>query len=353
MGSVVAVLSSRGKNPKKAIIVGALLGTLPDLDVLQVYVNDLEATIGHRTWTHSWVIQAIASPLIAVYLVWLDRRWSGKKLLGRTWSSQSWSPWTWLVLVFLVLTTHSGLDALTIYGTWLFWPFGNQPVMGGSVFIIDPLFTLPLLISCLILWRRPSQEKRWRIGTVGLLISSLYLGWGLYAQGYVEGLAQRSMAAQGLSWQKLVATPTPFNSVLWRIVALDGDRFHEGFHSFVDSDTSISWESFPRNQGLLSTLGERADIERFGQFNHGYFALAAVDGNVVGSDLRMGIHPHYFFRFMFATPESGGLVASKPQLTEISGSDGGFFNWLGKRLFSKDIDSLSKFQDSRGNTPIQ
>ena len=48
-------------------------------------------------------------------------------------------------LTGLTLLAHPVLDAFTVYGTQLLLPFSDYPAGLGSIFIIDPLFTVPLL----------------------------------------------------------------------------------------------------------------------------------------------------------------------------------------------------------------
>ena len=58
----------------------------------------------------------------------------------------------------LALLTHPLLDAHTAYGTQLLWPLEPPPVMWATLFIIDPLFTLPLLVAVIATAYRPARE---------------------------------------------------------------------------------------------------------------------------------------------------------------------------------------------------
>ena len=124
---------------RSALLTGALLGTLPDLDVVIDYGTAVANFTQHRGFSHSLLILAPLSLLIA----WGRWRWKPAISYRR-----------WLALVALILITHPLLDAFTTYGTQLFWPFG-APVAITSIFIIDPLYTLPLLAGCLAFLVRP------------------------------------------------------------------------------------------------------------------------------------------------------------------------------------------------------
>ena len=338
LGGMVGVLVTRGKHPRKAILYGAVLATVPDLDVLQPFDNDLEATTKHRTWSHSWLVHLLVSPLIGTILHQFNRHWTCV---------------TWITLVFLVFTSHAALDALTIYGTGLFWPVATKPVMGGSVFIIDPLFTLPLLIATVFVLHRPTHPRLLRSVALGVVLSSLYLGWGLVAQYHVEKLAVQSMAEKGENWLEMVATPTPFNSVLWRVLVLQDDHFFEGFYSFTDSSKNIKLHRYPRNLHLIDRLSDRSHIDSFANFNHGYFSLSGLGDQIIANDLRMGAEPYYFFRFVLAeesdTAENSGRPTAHspgaliPRFANIPIDEWRFFSWMGKRLVSSNLDPIGQF----------
>lgn len=126
---------------RSALLTGALLGTLPDLDVVIDYGSAVANFTQHRGFSHSLFILIPLSFLIA----WGLWRWKPQLSYQR-----------WLALAGLILVTHPLLDAFTTYGTQLFWPLGD-PVALNSIFIIDPLYTLPLLAGCLVFLIRPRQ----------------------------------------------------------------------------------------------------------------------------------------------------------------------------------------------------
>jgi inner membrane protein len=52
--------------------------------------------------------------------------------------------------VALVLLSHPLLDSFTSYGTQLFWRMMPTPAAWSSFFIIDPLYTAPLIAVVLL-----------------------------------------------------------------------------------------------------------------------------------------------------------------------------------------------------------
>src|SRR5690606_32585178 len=93
----------------------------------------------------------------------------------------------WLLATWLILLTHTGIDAMTVYGTQLGLPFTNTPFAVGSMFIIDPLYTLPLLAG--VLWFLLSRRVQgYRANVVGFVFSSAYVAWIFAAQQYVSSI---------------------------------------------------------------------------------------------------------------------------------------------------------------------
>lgn len=159
----VAVLG-RKIGPARAALTGGVLGTLPDLDVYLAPDDPVDAFVQHRGWTHSLFVHAALTPLLGEVL---RRLFKPLRETRRT----AWAA------VFLCLTTHAVLDAITVYGTRLFWPFWTEPISMSAIFIIDPLYTLPLLVA--MVWA--FFQRRWtprysKALALCLGLSTAYLG---------------------------------------------------------------------------------------------------------------------------------------------------------------------------------
>ncbi len=299
LGSSVAYLVGGRQAPRLSLLAGAVVGTLPDLDIIVQYADPLTSTIAHRTWSHSWLAQTAVSPLLAyaasIYLPTLSfKRW-------------------WL-LIWLCLITHSLLDCFTIYGTGVFWPFSSQTIMWGSIFIIDPAYTLPLLIGVIVAWRNQTNRSAtlWVMG--GLLASSMYLAWGLFAQQMISERMRAQLDKQAILSTRFFVTPTPFNSLLWRVVAIDEQHYYEGVASVFDADPSISLDPFPRALQSVDGLEKLEKFTEYQRFTHGFYALENQQGALVVKDLRMGITPFLMFQFEFAQAISGRAIAVPPSV---------------------------------------
>ena len=296
----VAVMGRRTAVWKSAAW-GALLGTLPDLDVVIDHGDALLNMVLHRAETHALFWLTLLAPLVGAAIARLHGEWA------------HWRRW-WLA-AWLVLITHPLLDTMTVYGTQLALPFSNHPFGVGSIFIIDPLYTLPLLVGVLVALglarRRPVGALR--ANAWGLALSTAYLAWGVAAQQHVTSLAQASLARQGIQAQALLVTPTAFNTVLWRVVATTPTHYHEGFYSLLDTGPEPQWDVFDRGPALLAAYARDPAFQRLNTFAKGLVAMHAVDGRAHVSDLRMGQTPTFSFTFDIG-PAAGPAPDPQPAL---------------------------------------
>ncbi|MGB3392755.1 MAG: metal-dependent hydrolase, partial [Stenotrophomonas sp.] len=141
-GAVAAVIAPAGQR-RAALLAGAALGTLPDLDGLLIaaFTGDpISLMTVHRSFSHSLFVL----PLLGTLVWWLYRRFGHGRVAS--------APVRWWWATVLALVTHPLLDAFTVYGTQLWWPLMPHPVMWSSVFIIDPLYTVWLALACAVAW---------------------------------------------------------------------------------------------------------------------------------------------------------------------------------------------------------
>lgn len=295
LGASVAAAIAPAKHRRAAILAGAALGTLPDLDSFPIalFTDDPVALMTwHRGFSHSLFVL----PLVA-WATWAWFRSRG----GRV--AEAPRRWWWAIL--LALLTHPLLDAFTVYGTQLLWPLPLRPVMWSSVFIIDPLYTVWLLVAVVVAfwlqWRPAAQ----RALVAGLAISTAYLGWSLAAKAMVEREAGRALAAMDLADAPRFSVPAPLNTLLWRVVAMTPQGYVEGDRSLVADDGPMRFRGQPSNVQALREAGDVPAVRRLAWFNHGFQKAQVVDGELVLSDLRMGAEPDYFFRFAVARHGSG------------------------------------------------
>jgi inner membrane protein len=307
----------------KAALWGAVAGTLPDLDVLIDHGDPIRNMVLHRAETHAPFWLTLFSLPMSAGIARLHGEWA------------LWKRW-WLA-IWLALVTHPLLDAMTVYGTQLALPFSDRPFGVGSVFIIDPLYTLPLLVGTGWALATRGAARGQAANVAGLLISTGYLAWGVAAQQHVERIASASAAAQGIDASQLLVTPAPFNSLLWRVVAVTGDHYHEGFYSLLDAEPRIAFDRFDRGTAMLPELQGIGSAQRIVAFSKGFFKLQQDGPRLLITDLRMGQEPNYTFSFAVAERRSAlaplalpEQVGSRPDLARA-------LPWLWRRLLGEPL----------------
>jgi len=295
-GAVCAAIAPPGHR-RAALLAGAALGTLPDLDTLPIALmtDDPVARMTlHRGFSHSLLVL----PWIGAAIWWLFWRFGRGRVRE--------APQRWFWAMQLALITHPLLDAFTVYGTQLLWPLRAPPVMWSSVFIIDLLYAVWLLAACVLAWW--GRERRWagRVLLAGLCLSSAYLGWSLLAKGMVEREAERTLTAIGLQDAPRFSTPTPFNTLLWRVVVMAPDGYLVGDHSVVADRGPIRFVHRSSDTGALASAANIPALRQLTWFNRGFMRTEVVDGKLIVSDLRMGLEPSYNFNFMIALQDGNG-----------------------------------------------
>ncbi len=280
----------------KSAAVGGALGTLPDLDVFVDYGDAVLNMVLHRADSHSLIYLTLLGPLLGLAAARLCGDWRDRALRHR-----------WLLAAWLVLFTHPLLDLMTVYGTQLLRPFSEHPFAVGSIFIIDPLYTLPLLVGI----GGTLLTGRTRANAVGLLLATVYLGWSAAAQQHVAAMAQAALRQQGIVVERLLVTPTAFNTVLWRVLAMTPDAYHEGFYSLLDASPTIHFDRFDRGADIEARWRAHWAVPRIAAFSHGFHAMREEGGRVRLIDLRMGQEPFYSFDFDLAAVDADPAAVAR------------------------------------------
>jgi len=287
LGAGIAGAVAPSGHRRKALLLGAVLGTLPDLDVLIDYGGAVENFTMHRGFSHSLFV---LMPFTLVF--W----W----VLGKAWSPVREAPLRWLAVVGLALVTHPLLDAHTAYGTQLLWPLDVPPTMWATVFIIDPLFTLPLLTATVLTAFRPDRGWSTPLLRGALTVALAYLAWTWPAQAKVHHEAREALADMGLRDAPVFVTPTPFNSVRWRIVVQTGAGYLEGFGSVLPGAPPIAFQAYASDHAALAGAGDVWAVRRLRWFSRDFLRAEVKDGRLLLSDLRMGQEPYYVFTHVVA-----------------------------------------------------
>lgn len=274
---------------RSSLLIGAALGTLPDLDVVIDYGTAIANFSQHRGFSHSLLVLLPVSVLLA----WILQRWRPALSYRR-----------WWLLTALILLTHPMLDAFTTYGTQILWPLA-YPAAISSIFIIDPLYTLPLLAGIMIfLVRGPAT----RAVTVGLAMSTLYLGWTLAAQQIISNRVDPVLADAGLQDAPRLVQPMPFSTLLWRVTVHSEVQRVEIVTGFLDGDAPLLLQYFPRRPELKAAATSSAEGRRLEWFTNGFVAYGLNEQTLTATDIRLGLPGAHPFIFTLGHYDDGSLT---------------------------------------------
>lgn len=288
VGAAASLSKSKTNTLKQAIVIGALAGMAPDLDVLIRSSNDplLELEF-HRHFTHSLFFIPFGAALCAIVFYYLFRK---------RWNLSFGIIYLWC---FLGYGSHGLLDACTTYGTQLLWPFSDYRVAWNTISVVDPLLTIPL-IACILLALTQRSLSWHRLGVIWL---GCYLSAGWMQSQRAEAIGQRLASERGHSPVSLEAKPSFANILLWKIVYEHDGKYYvdavrpgfnknktwqgESIHKF-NLDRDFPWL---RPNGSSPPTQQAKDIQRFEHFSSGYIGIDPEDSNSI-VDIRYSMLPH-------------------------------------------------------------
>ncbi len=262
---------------KKAMLWGILANNLPDADVfIQIFLPTAKGLLVHRGFTHSILFMLIFSGLLS----WLCARMK---------KSPDMSFRDWLFMWMGGLACHILLDAFTAYGTGWFEPFSSYRVSFNAMFIIDPFFTVPVLIACiaLIVLKKHSQKRKaW--AKVPLIVATAYLLLILAFKWVAAGVIKENIQQQQIAMKNYMFTPAPFSSLLWYVIIREQDQYRVGYYSLLDKDKHIELKRVPRNEGWLKSRREIPDIKNLIQFSKDFYCVSGNSESLTWNDMRFG-----------------------------------------------------------------
>ncbi|MGJ8684949.1 MAG: metal-dependent hydrolase [Nonlabens sp.] len=267
-----AVLGKKVGN--KAMLYGAIAGTIPDLDVLASQVTDTVTALSmHRGFTHSVLFSVVFGLLFG----WIVSRYESHKDL---------KDWVWLF--FAAFVTHPMLDSCTTWGTQLFWPFDLRLAF-KNIFVIDPLYTIPFLVFLIFAMRQKrTSPKRAFYNNMGLIVSSSYLVITLLLKWAAFHQFETALENQNISYLQIDTRPAPLNTILWSANVETDNAYLLGNYSFFDSQP-ISFERYPKNHELLGNLIENEKVQRMIHNSENWFTITKKDEKLYFNDLRFGL----------------------------------------------------------------
>lgn len=340
LGAAVGEVVLGKKIGNRAMVWGAVAGTIPDLDVLgKFFLSNIDNLAFHRGISHSisfcivgafvfgWLVHRLyqskyhkwvatiskitAAVLVVSALDFVFQRFNpgsytrtigvGIVLAGlafwnikRNYFSGKWEApkadlrdWQWLF--FWSLITHPLLDCFTMYGTQLFAPFSDYRVAWSTVSVADPMYTLPFLICVVVasfLHRESKKRRVWNY--VGLGLSCSYLLFTVINKKHVNSVFEDSMKRQGMEVERYISNASILNNVLWSLTAETKDAYYIAQYSLFD-EVAVRFNKVEKNHHLLHDLTNDHTLKTLTWFSDNYFTVTDVGaGQYQFSDLRFG-----------------------------------------------------------------
>ena len=274
LGAAVGEVILGRKIGNKAILYGAIAGTIPDLDIFASYFTDeVNALAIHRGFTHSILFSVLFAPIFG----WLVSRYEKHKSI---------KDWSWLF--FWGLFTHPILDAFTTWGTQLFWPLKLRLAF-KTIFVIDPIYTLPFLVCLIIaMCYKRSSKKRQLFNTIGILLSTAYLIVTVILKNSALHTFKDALRIQNITYEDIDTRPSPLNTIFWNANIKTKDAFLLANYSFFDSKP-ITFDRYPKNHDLLGDLIHHEKVQRMIAITEGWYTIIKKDGVLYFNDLRFGL----------------------------------------------------------------
>ena len=253
----------------KGAALGAAFGTLPDLDVIAFYWLDAaEQLRWHRGITHSIFVL----PFVSLFFGWLlTKIFKNKKL---TFKRAFW-------FVFAAWSTHIFIDCFNSYGTHIFEPFSDHRFALNVMFVIDPFFTVPMLLGlllCLTVWRK---KEKLRVGTQWVTVAciSLYFVASVVLKFMADRYFSERFNQWGVTPKAVMSAPTPFNIFCWRGVAKDDEKYYVSYWSLFDgAERKDKVLEFAHGRELEKDFRDSKDFQAIKWFSKGWRKTFQVEG---------------------------------------------------------------------------
>ncbi|MDR2126529.1 MAG: metal-dependent hydrolase [Prevotellaceae bacterium] len=275
IGAVTGEIVAGNKLGKKAVLWGAVVATLPDLDVIaQPFLQPAQSLLFHRGPTHSVLLCALAVPLIA-------------KLLTKIHKDTKQNFIDWVKLTACCLFSHIFIDCFNSYGTAVFYPFSNIRISFDCIGIVDVFLILPLALAllCFIFAKRGTKLRK-AIASSAMTLSVIYLGFTVFNKISLDQKIKLRLDDQNISYNKILTSPLPLTNIVWLVIVEDEDGFFSANCNIKSKQIHFE-KYYPKNHYLSEKFNKNVEFKRLVQFSKGFYCLAKGETDeIIFYDLR-------------------------------------------------------------------
>ncbi len=281
---------------------GAILGTIPDLDVVVgLFMDPISGVAIHRGISHSILLFIVLSPIFGWTIFKIEK---GKISLHRA-----------IVVAFFGLLTHVLLDSFTSWGTQILWPLPDRYAL-KTIFVIDPIYTIPLLISLLYVFRTKDEFLRQKYVYRGLIISSVYLMLSCGIKLFALNKFEKALEHQQISYNQIIVKPTAFNTILWNANVKTKDGYLLADYSLFDQKP-ITFTLYETNQIIEKQISDNPTFKKLVNIADGWYTITQQNDKIYFNDLRFGLlndnlkTPQFAFSYEFTRNDNGEFLVSE------------------------------------------
>lgn len=257
----------------RSYLYGAILGTFPDLDVWFGYLfHPVDAVAMHRSLTHSFLGMLLFSPLLG-FLLWKVEKGRISFLLAN-------------IIIASTIFTHVAIDLFTSWGVQILYP-STWRLSFKTIFVIDPLYTIPWIIALIIMWRKTGKSRK-KILRRGFIWSSAYLLWTIIAKLIVMQHFKKELQNQNISYEQFIVKPTALNTILWQAQVKDGDTYYIGDYSFFDTK-DVTWKSYKNDKKSEEIIAKDPRFSTLVDVVENWYTVEEKQGVYIMNDLRFGV----------------------------------------------------------------
>lgn len=337
LGAAVGEAALGKRIGNRAMVWGAIAGTIPDLDVIaNGFMTPIDALAFHRGPTHSafyliilslllgWIVKvfyqqswhkwagiagwsalliaiyggvlylrdfSISSILVVIGLSSLSGYLVYKRYTRPGYNTPDATTQQWQFLFFMSLVTHPILDCFTTYGTQILLPFSDQRVAFNNISVADPLYTFPFMLCLLVaMFYRKNNIQRSIWNNRGLIISSLYMVLTIFNKTRVNTIFENSLIKENITYSRYMTTPTILNNVLWSGIAETDSAYFYGMYSFFDTEKVFKLKRLPKERAVVGdALNTDPTLQTLRWFSDEYYQIKRInEDSLEYFDLRFG-----------------------------------------------------------------
>jgi inner membrane protein len=273
-GVAIGQMFSGEKEKIRPLVWGAIAGSIPDLDaVVQPFLSPEQSMLFHRGISHSLLVWALCSPLLALLINKLSK---GDRRSYSRWLGISMVAWLW----------HIVLDLFNTYGTGIFEPFSHVRISYDAVNVFDLVHLLPLLtMSIFLVFVVKQHAGKILLSSMLLMFSTIYIIISIMFKVSAEITAEIQCIKQDIPVTRIVSSPLPLSNLAWKTVIENKDGYHVGtYYGFWKNWTTFKY--IPKNIQLENRLNNYANFKKLKQFTENCYSLEQEDEQLFMTDLR-------------------------------------------------------------------